>query len=474
MKKSVISGLLLIVLAPVMAANDPALVPANVSVGKNLQTSAKITLEKQASFAGLQVKVTSDDPSRVLLSKRPDIAGTESITVDVNPGVRETPEFWVQGLEDSGEITYTATANGFASGKGKVTLTPSAIVILGPFRAPVFPTTPGANPSRILLQSVRLDADHKQVEQQPVAGGRTAKIEIQNSNDKAGALTKSHVAIQSGYAATVTEFRPLSMGESVLSATPPLGFTKPVESAAVTAMVTMPGLGVTDEVLIGQNLQIGGVVGLGQPPPPEGVEVTLTSDDPDKLLLAPTSKDKGSRSIKVKIGADKANEKFYLQALGNSGSATYTASAPGYRSRTATIMLAPSGVVITPRPYGPPDEAELFRKHGEGDRGFVSHLSKSDTMALVVWTAQLDPETHRSADITVQELRAGIELKVPIETSDPAVGAVDSSVTISGGSDNAVTHFKPLKPGTTAISAVTPHGFTPSANSTSVTAVVKE
>jgi hypothetical protein len=470
-------ALMLTLLVPICLWADPALTPVNVTVGRNLQAPAKVTLEQQASFAGLQVTITSDDPARSLLAKRTDVAGTASLVLEVNPGSRETPEFWIQGLANSGEITYTATAPGFETGKGKITLTPSGIAIFGPFRAPKFPTTVRAEPSRILLQSVRLDAELKLVEQQPVAGGKTARFEIQTSKPEIGVVANMQLAIPSGNAGVTTEFQPSKMGETTLSVKPPEGFNVPADTGAVTAMVIMPGLAVTDQVMLGHNLQIAANLGLGQPAPPEGLEVTLTSEDPDRLLLARKAQDKGQKSLKIMMPPDGVLETFYLQGFANSGSATYTASAPGYRTRTAIIALAPSGVVITPRPYGPPDEAEFHRKRGEpeGERGFVTHLSRSESMGLVVWTVQLHPETHRSADITVQELRAGLTLQVPLTVSNPAIAQVaESMVTINGGDNHAKTEFKPLKPGSTLVSVVTPKDFTPSANSTSVTALVKE
>ena len=467
-------GVAAMLLSQMLAGASPVISVQDVTVGNNLQTTAKITLDQQAPFSGLQVIVRVEDPTKALLSKRQDRAGKESIFLDINPGARESEEFWIQGLSDSGEVAYTAAAEGLDPRTGKITLSPSGIIMFGPLRAPKFPTTPRGAPSRITIQSARLDSAFRVVEQQPVAGGKSVKIEILNSNEQAGSLASSHVAIQSGLAATVVDFRPLQVGEAKLSITPPDGFVTPAEFAEVTAMVTLPGIGVTDQVMIGQNLQISGVVGLGQAPPEEGVDVTLTSEDPDRLLLSPNAKDAGAPSIKVRIPPDSPNARFYLQGLAASGTATYTASAPGYRARTGTVVLAPSGVVITPRPYGPPDEAELFRKQGESDRGFVSSLGKSDTMALVVWTAQLDPESHRSADITVQELRAGVKVEVRLASSDPMVGGVDPVVTIEGATDHAVTKFQPRRPGKTLISALTPEGFTQSANSTSVTAIVKE
>jgi hypothetical protein len=205
------------------------------------------------------------------------------------------------------------------------------------------------------------------------------------------------------------------------------------------------------------------------------MEVTITSDDPKRLLVAVKPQDAGAESIKVRIPPGQVTSSFVLQALGNSGTATYSASAPGYLTRTAAITLAPSGVVVTPSTYGPPDEAELSRKEStETPRGFVSNLSKPEKMPLTVWTVQLEPVTLRSADVTVQQLRAGVTLEVALNSSNPSVGAVASPVRIPSGSDHAMTHFSPLGIGSTDISVVTPVGFTKSDNSTSVKAIVQK
>jgi hypothetical protein len=98
--------------------------------------------------------------------------------------------------------------------------------------------------------------------------------------------------------------------------------------------------------------------------------------------------------------------------------------------------------------------------------------SEHTPMKLIAWTAQLDPKTHRSADITVQPLRAGMTLTVSITNSNPTVGKVPLQVTIIGGSDHGSVDFTPANAGTTEVSVVTPSNFTMSANSTKVTGTV--
>jgi hypothetical protein len=460
---------------PAAAFNAAALVPANVSVGKNLQTSAVINLSEQAPETGVEITLTSEDPKRLLLSTTPEAAGSASLRLSVKPHFRASPEFWVQALSDSGSVHYTASAPGFSGGKGIVTLSPSGIVIMGPFRGPSFPTTVRGEPSRITLFPVRLDSSsRKHVEQQLIAGGMSFRVNVTSSNTKIGEVSPAAVTLAGAAPNATLEFKPKALGQTSLTAVMPAGFTTPAEHAAVTAVVRAPGIALTGQITIGQNLQLGAVVGLGEAAP-DSTEVTITSDDPARLLVSAKAQDVGAESIKVHIPPGQVTSSFFLQALGKSGTVTYRASAPGYTTRTSTIGLSPSGVVVTPSSYGPPDEAELTRKEStETPRGFVASLSKPEKMPLIVWTVQLDPVTLRSADVTVQPLRAGMTLDVVLDSSNASVGSVTSPVRIASGSDHATTHFSPLGVGSTDISVVTPPGFTKSDNSTSVKAIVQK
>ena len=448
---------------------------ANVAVGSSLQTAATFKLTEPAPDGGLEVTLTSEDANRLKLSRRPDTAGNGSIVITIQGGFSESPDFWIHGFASNGEVGYTAKGKDYTTSRGVVTLNPSAIVMVGPFKANRFRTTTGASASRIVLYAARLTPAMEFAEQQAVAGGLNLQLEVTNSAPEVGSLAPATLSIAGGLPNAVTEFKPSKAGTVNLAVKAPAGFSPaPAAYSGIVGVVTLPGIAITDQVMIGQNLQIGANVGLGEAAGPNGVQVTLTSDDPTQLLISRSATEVGVKSIVLTIPTNGVGAQFFLQALGKTGTATYTATSKGFASRMAKIGLAPSGVVIAPAPYGPPDEAELFRKGQEGSRGFVSHLTKKAKMPMAVWTAQLDPITLRSADITVQPLRAGMTLKVDIESSNPGVGSVGSSVVIKGGSEIGNTDFTPLSKGSTVISAITPAGFTKSANSTSVEAIVKE
>ena len=340
---------------------------ANVAVGSNLQTPVTLRLSEPAPEGGLEVTVTSEDASRLKLSRRPEASGTDSLVVKVPAGFNESGEFWVLGMASEGEVAYTATAPSFSPGRGIVTLTPSAIVMVGPFKASEFKTTTGAESSRLVLYSVRLTPSMEYAEQQAVAAGVSLDIEILSSTEGVGVISPAKVSIPGGSPNVISEFKPAKPGTTSITTSIPPGFSRPpTKYAAVVARVALPGISVTDQVMIGQNLQVGGNVGLGEAAGVGGVQVTITSDDPTQLLISRSSTEVGQKSITVTVPAGAVGAVYMLQALGKAGTATYTATARGYSNRMGKVGLAPSGVVIAPSYYGPPDEAELFRKAGEG------------------------------------------------------------------------------------------------------------
>ncbi len=459
---------------PCLLIGQPALVVPDATVGSRLETPATVTLREAASDKGVEITLRSSDPARLLLSAAQDLAGTPSLMLQVRPGRRESPEFWLQGLASAGTVSVTATAPLLGNGAGTVTLTPSAIIIAGPLRGSQFVTTSGAQPSVIRLFSVRLDSSLQFAEDQAVAGGSSVRVQVISSNPSAGIISDSPLEITGGTNVAATQFHPAGEGETTISAVAPPGFSASSKLTTINASVRKPGLAVSEQMYIGQNLQIGGVVSLGEAAPAGGLNVNLVSDDPSKLLLSTSATEIGSRETTLQIPAEGALARYYLQALGKSGTVTYTATARGYRSRTGTISLAPSGFVITPASQGPPDETELVRKDGsDGTYQVTVDLSKAAPSVLVVWTVQLDPVTHRSADVTVQPLRAGVSLSLSLANSSPEVGKINPSVNIPGGSDHGTAEFTPVSVGSTKVSVRTPKDFTPSANSTSVLVTVR-
>ena len=467
-----IGSFALFVAMPVSMFASARLTAADSTVGQSLATNANLTLSEAAPAGGLQITVTSGNPSLMLLANRPEAAGSASIVVRVEAGRQRTPDFYVYGLENSGTATYTASAPGYDKCTATVRLAASGIVIKGSYALgnPMLLTT-GSAAAKISLYSGRIGPSGEFVEPQPVAGGRSVTVNLTSSNEQVGTISPSAVVLAGGSNTAAATFQAVGAGKTTLAAHASHGLDVSSKYGMVAVTVIMPGIGITDQVAIGRDLQIHGTLTLGQPAPPEGLHVTLISNNPKQLLLSHSAEVIGAESITIDISSGGANGTFYLQALSDNGNASYTASAPGYANRTATVHLTPSGVVMG---IQPPDEADLFRKEAaEEEHGISVNLARNPSFALSVYMVQLHPVNLRGADITVQPLRAGVSTTVAITSSNPSIATLGSEVRIRGGFASASIPFTAQKEGTTIISAATPAGFTTAKNATSLTVIVK-
>jgi hypothetical protein len=397
------------------------------------------------------------------------------LKLSLRPGYRDSPEFYIHGLAKDGTVTYTATAPGFSPSTGTVTLAPSGFIIArsGTGVSALTSTTGGGKVDLVVYAGL-LDGGLNFVHPQPLAGGRTIHLKVTSSNPKVASVYPETITVSPGSASVPIEMHPLAPGGANISLSLPEGFTAPADFSHVPAMVITPGMALADEISLGYNLEVEGTVSLGEPAPAGGTVVTLTSSNPSKLLLSKTRSEAGTEKIRLEIPAGGVRASYHLQALAMAGTVTYSGEAPGFRARTATVTLTPSGVVIG-GPQGPPDEAELLVKEiAEGPHGFVTPLKAAPTV-VTVYTVQLDPTTHRGADLTVQRVRAGAAIRAVLANSNPQVGTLESmDLTIPGGSSSAVTHFVPACEGATTVTLGVPPGYTKAANSTSLSVTVKD
>lgn len=461
-------------IAPYALLADQALTASTFTVGRGLEASATVKLA-QATESGLTITLTSDDPSRLLLSEAPDKAGSATISVTILPRRIRTGQFWLQALADSGTATYTISAPDITAGKGTVKLVPSAIAIIGPYKSTTFKTTTHGQRSRITVVTVALDGSP---DEQQVAGGSKIEVTMANSNPNVGTLEPSKVTVDGGASVAEAYFRPVAEGETSITPVQPVGFSAPPEYAKVVASVAKPRLSLTEDIYLGKDLQALCTVVLAEPAPPGGTKVTLTSSDASKMLVSAKEDAVGAGSVSITIAEGTRARDYFLQALSDSGDVTYTAEAPGFLSRTATIGLTKAGFILT---YGSvaPDEGQIknvLRKRDISDeRRFSASVSgaKQRPIYLAVWSAYLARANGRAADISIQPPRAGVTPTVVLKSSDPAVGTMESqSLILKPGTFAAAVRFIPLSPGTTMISIDTPEGFTRPNNATSIPATV--
>ena len=181
---------------------DAGLVPDSVSVGRNLEVAAHVVLTERNPKGPLDISVTSDNPDLMLLSAAPEAAGTRSVMVRVFPGLRQSAEFYIQGRADSGTATYTASAQGFASGTGNVTLGPSGFVFSAPAALSTgpesFATSTDAPAINLRVFPALLDASLNVVNRQMVAGGSPVTIDVSSSTPSVGTFATSKLVMPAG------------------------------------------------------------------------------------------------------------------------------------------------------------------------------------------------------------------------------------------------------------------------------------
>ena len=103
---------------------------------------------------------------------------------------------------------------------------------------------------------------------------------------------------------------------------------------AISAMVS-PGVfaahSVTPaDVTVGNGLEVIANITLDEFAPPGGLQITLTSNEPGRLLFSRTPEAAGAPRLTLTVREGfRGSPDFYIQGFANSGKVTYTVTAPG-------------------------------------------------------------------------------------------------------------------------------------------------
>jgi hypothetical protein len=303
-----------------------------------------------------------------------------------------------------------------------------------------FIASAGGQPIDVAVQTAVLDASGNYIGTQGLAGGLTANVTVTSSNTSVGTISGSPAVITGSNNSATVQFQALSQGQSVLTAVTPSGYTTPTQFATVNVMVGQPRIVIDGGNTIGKNLQrTGTIILLGATAPSNGLTVHLAASG--MVSLSTTGTDAGFTSINVTIPVGQSSGTYFMYGLDVSGSATITATAPGFTTGTGTETLTPSGIVIA----GP---------QGVGLTTFNTPLA-SGNQPLSISTAQIDSSGNF---IQTQALAGTASLTISLTNTDATVGTVPATVTITPGNDTGTVQFHPLKVGTTSIGVVQPSG----------------
>jgi hypothetical protein len=227
----------------------------DIHVGKDLQVMGHVLLGEDAPKNGVDVMLTSDNPSRLVLSHTSDVLGSKSITIHIPEGEGEAP-YYVQGLADSEIVQYTASAPGYRTTVAKIGLNPSGVMVVfspygppdeeevlrpmpNPAPRPFFASLAENKPLWLSLWPVYLDPVNRRgadITAQRLRPGMTVPVQLKNSNPAVASISPNVILSEKRFDA-VTQFQPLSAGETTISVDTPPGFTTPSNATSVTAVI---------------------------------------------------------------------------------------------------------------------------------------------------------------------------------------------------------------------------------------------
>ena len=335
-----------------VTVTTPNITAGAVSVGSGLQRFTSLSLGAPAPAGGTTVRITSPDPTTLLVSPNTTTAGTAFIDVAV-PAGGSSANFYVQGLEGrTGSPAVTLDAPGYASGRTTMPVLPAALDLSGV--NPTTTTLSNDDPINVRigiangqlqflteLQDVRAGGQPvtvtfvsdtpsvaSLVTTAGIAGTRTAVIGIGQSSTP-GSVASGGVAI-----------RPLSAGVTRISASAP-GIVSTSNNSAFTVTVSQPTQTV-NVITVGSGLQRFNSGSLGAPAP-AGTIVRLTSADPSRLRLSPNATTAGTASIDIPLTTGSQSYNFYVQGMeGQTGTVAVTATTPLFANATANIPVVQS------------------------------------------------------------------------------------------------------------------------------------
>ena len=332
--------------APVVRIRDTA-------VGRQLRT--KLTIETSGlATPQFTVRLTSEDPSKLLLAATATSAASESVSAQSNG---ETAFIWIEGVGESGIARVRAEVDGAEPVFANIALAPSIAVISLPSETPTY----FWNNNAPIVHNPNLTS---------------ATVESWSTTAVLGLVLAIDGAPPAGFVvgpqipAHPARFNVVSSDESILSSLRsysfplsdnpvPAGLFNPKTGKAGTASLTLesdtyktaPPVSITvlprtlpldrNEIWLGKDLQIplgfrivGGF--------PNDTQIVITSGDPSRVLVSLYG-DEASSATRTGLG------QFFISALADSGDVPVIFKAPGFVDTTLTVHLAPTRFGLSSR-----------------------------------------------------------------------------------------------------------------------------
>ena len=326
------------------------------SVGAGLMDATSVNLGA-SGHGGVTVKIRSTDPARLRVSPNAATAGTDSVLIPV-PNGTQFVNVQVHGVEgQTGAVPVEASAPGFTTGSGTVTVVQPGIEVLG---IPATTTMVSTNSQFIVRVGVPSGANTSVGTQAVRAGSPGLPITVTNSNAAAARLLGPggqvgqtvNITIPAGQSQTAgggLELDPLGVGVDTVRASaagfvPSPGFqATTITGAQIIVAPTEVGAGLMVQTFI--NL---GASGHG------GVTLKIRSTNPARLRVGPNNfATAGTDSVLLSVPNGTQFVNYVVHGIeGGTGAVPVVASAPGFSTGTAPIAVVQAGVQVLSVPTG--------------------------------------------------------------------------------------------------------------------------
>jgi len=226
-----------------------------VPIGYHLEIGCSLELSQPAP-AALTVTLNVTSGSNLLLSSDPTVPGSTTLTLTI-PSGGSGASYNIQALAcpvvdatkgmcagaNSTTATYSASAPGYASESGTVTVTPSGVALTATDGGPSFTASKGGAAVTFGVSLVQLDPNSFSISNfeafAPIVPGDTLSVSLNSDNTSAGTVT-SAVTFPAGSSSPsqTPQFTPGTIGGVAhITAVEPSNFIKPANFNTVTATV---------------------------------------------------------------------------------------------------------------------------------------------------------------------------------------------------------------------------------------------
>ncbi|MCE5313769.1 MAG: hypothetical protein ABFD49_00170 [Armatimonadota bacterium] len=429
------------------------IVDEDAQLGNHFQRAAIATLSNPATKdLPIMVNLTSLDPGLLLLASDDDPTPRTNVSLSANYSYIY---YTIVGNASCGTARIAAISSDGQRGILRVNLFPTGFVFYGDSSISFNKYTGDAYTS-IQISCALLDpVTHAVLYNSQCLSYNTTgvKVALSNLNPAVVTLVDNPLVIdgwESPYMYNeyyTARIKKLEYGSTAISLSTPTGFTTPSEKQQLTLNVVHPKI---DDASadIGCNLQLAKYVSF-QTGPSSTADVTLSVDDESIATLSTDPLLEGSKTV-ILTGAKSGFAKYYVQGC-SIGTTNLTISAPEYTPASSTITVNPSGFVL--------------------DLSSITTNKYAANTSIAIKSAMLSPDTL--SILQYQNLRGGLSVDIPIDTSDAGVGIVTTNpATITANSSSATDSFDPVGVGSCVISLGTPHGFQIPSGRQTLTAIV--